>query len=129
LEGGKASLPFRSGLTSSFTNLGNQCVPNLERIKKNTSFCYPARRERPDKKPALGKPIEIYLKFHPVFIRKEQDQPTHMHGPSHAFSNSRTRFYTLDHITALSKPFIENKYIPKATGHSVYHAMYLKKVH
>jgi hypothetical protein len=84
LKGWKASLPSRFGLTSPFTNLGNQYVPNLEGIKKNNSFCYPARRERSDKKPALGKPIEIYLKLHPVFTRKEQDQPTYMHRPSHA---------------------------------------------
>lgn len=28
--------------------------------------------------------MEIYLKFHPVFIRKKQGHPTHMHRPSHA---------------------------------------------
>jgi hypothetical protein len=43
----------------------------------------PAGKDR-TKNSALGKPIEIYLKFHPVFTRKEQDQPTHMHRPSHA---------------------------------------------
>jgi hypothetical protein len=43
----------------------------------------PAGKDR-TKNPALGKPIEIYLKFHPVFTRKEQDQTTHMHRPSHA---------------------------------------------
>lgn len=84
MKGGKASLPSRFGLTSPFSNLGNQYVPNLERIKKNTSFRYPARRERPDKEASFRKTYRDTPKVSPSLYTQKQDQPTHMHHPNHA---------------------------------------------
>lgn len=70
----------RSGLTSSFTNLGNQSVPNLERIKKNTSFCYPARRERSDKESSFRKTYRDIPKVSSS-LYTQRTRPAYPHAP------------------------------------------------
>jgi len=83
LKGRKASLPSRSGLTSSFTNLGNQSVPNLERIKKNPLFAtLPAGKDR--KEASYRETYRDIHKVPPTLYSQKQDQSTHMHRPSHA---------------------------------------------